>query len=321
VGRLDFPNGKRFAFTVFDDTDDGTVENLTGVYALLESLGMRTTKTIWPVACPEGSPAFWAGATMAIPEYRDFVVDLARRGFEITWHCATMESSLRERTLEGLERYREVFGAYPRIHANHSLNRENIYWGVDRVDSIVWRTALRAALGRKEGWGPNYYGGHVEGSPYWWGDMCAKHFIYARNLTTNDINTARFNPSMPYRDPRRPLVPWWFSASDANDVDEFNELIHPRYQERLEREGGFCIVATHFGKRFTQDGVVNPVTRERLTQLAQRSGWFPTVGELLDWLRERRERSGSDGRLPATEWLRMQWRWGIDRVSTMLRSR
>ena len=73
---------------------------------------------------------------------------------------------------------------------------------------------------------------------------------------------------MPYRDPARPLIPWWFSASDAEGVEEFNELIHPRQQERLHRDGGFCIVATHFGKDFVRDGVVNPVTRARLEELS-----------------------------------------------------
>jgi hypothetical protein len=132
-------------------------------------------------------------------------------------------------------------------------------------------------------------------------------------LTTNDINTAQFNPSTPYRDAARPLVPWWFSSSDADSVEEFNALIHPDHQDKLEREGGFCIVATHFGKGFVQNGVVNSVTRERLTALAQRNGWFPTTGELLDWLRARRaaEPEGN-GRLPRLEWLRMQWRWALD---------
>ena len=81
-----------------DDTDDATVENVQPIYRLLESLGMLTTKTVWPVRCEEGSIAFGAAETLDDPQYRDFVVDLHRRGFEIAFHCATMESSQRERT-------------------------------------------------------------------------------------------------------------------------------------------------------------------------------------------------------------------------------
>ena len=314
---FNFPGGKRFAFTVLDDTDDGTVENLSPVYRLLEQLGMRTTKTVWPVACPEGSRDFAISQTLDDAPYRDFVVDLARRGFELTWHGATMESSPRARTIAALERYQEVFGAPPKIHVNHAANRENVYWGADRLDSKL----LRAALGRVDGWGAGYFAGHLKDSPYWWGDLCERHFVYARNLTTNDINTARFNPSMPYRDPARTLIPWWFSASDADDVDEFNALLSSENQTRLEREGGFCIVATHFGKRFARNGIVDPTTKARLEELTSREGWFPTVSELLDWLRTQRGASADRDRLPRMEWARMQWRWGLDRATRHLRRR
>jgi hypothetical protein len=304
-----FPGGKRFAFTVVDDTDVATLANVKPLYDMLYELGFRTTKTVWPVNCPEGSANFSSSETLEDESYRDFVLELQRRGFEITWHGATMETSPRERTLVALERYHDLFGTYPRIHVNHADNRENIYWGSGRVDSKI----LRMLFGKFASRPAEYFSGHVQGSPHWWGDRCTQHCEYARNLTTNDIDTTKFNPSMPYRDPARPLVPWWFSSSDANSITEFNALIHPRHQERLEQDGGVCIIATHFGKGFVHDGVVDPVTRERLTELAQRSGWFPTTGELLDWLRTRRETAASDdGTLPRTEWLRMQWQWALD---------
>lgn len=296
-----YPDGKRFAFTVMDDTDVATVHNVAPVYVLLEQLGMRATKTVWTMACPEGSKNFSSSQTLDDPEYRNFVVELRRKGFEIAFHGATMESSTRGRTAAGLERFRAVFGAYPRVHANHAFNRENLYWGVERVDHPLLKLLLRKLSGAA----PAEYQGHVEGSPYWWGDLCARHVQYVRNLTFGDINLLRVNPSMPYRDPSRPLVPWWFSASDAEDVEAFERLISPAHQERLEREGGVCIVATHFGKGFVRNGRVAGAFRDRLEMLAQRPGWFPTVGELLDWMRVHRR---SDV-LPAEEWRRMQWTW------------
>lgn len=36
-----WPGRKRFAFTIFDDTDLETVENGPGVYEFLSELGMR----------------------------------------------------------------------------------------------------------------------------------------------------------------------------------------------------------------------------------------------------------------------------------------
>lgn len=306
-----FPDGKRFAFTILDDTDVATVENVKPIYDLLERLGMRTTKTVWPVSAPEGSRNFGTSQTLEDEEYRAFVLGLRRSGFEITWHGATMESSRRERTLAALERFRDVLGAYPRIHVNHASNRDCLYWGSSRVDQPL----LKLLFDRLAEHPAGYFLGHVPQSPFWWGDACARRITYARNLTFNDINTAAINPSMPYADPTRPLVPLWFSASDAEDVDEFNELIHPDHQARLEKDGGFCIVATHLGKRFVENGQVHRVTRERLEELAGRSGWFPTTGELLDWLRAQRR---SDA-LPRDEWRRMQWRWARDLGARKLR--
>ena len=313
IPRVPFPGGARFAFTVMDDTDVATVENVQPVYRLLESLGMRTTKTVWAVRCEEGSENFSLSETMDDPHYRDFVLDLHARGFEIAFHGATMETSRRERTVRALERLGCVLGAPPRVHANHSFNRENLYWGAGRLDD----PALRLLYGTVLRHGAQLYEGHRPGSPYWWGDLCAERIEYVRNLTFSEINLQRINPSMPYRDPSRPYVRWWFSAADAEDVDEFNRLLRPRNQQRLEREGGVCIVATHFGKGFGGDGRAHPETRRLLEQLAARNGWFPPVGELLDWLRAQR----ADERLPAGEWRRMQWRWARDLLLRVVRRR
>jgi hypothetical protein len=299
-----FPDGKQFAFTVMDDTDVATVQNVAPVYAVLDRLGMRATKTVWPLPCPEGSENYGSSQTLADPEYEAFVVSLSKAGFEVAFHGATMESSSRERTVAGLERFRSVVGDYPRVHANHALNRENLYWGPARVDS----GALKRVLARLHGTCPEYYQGHVEASTYWWGDLCARHIQYVRNLTFSEVNVLQVNPSMPYKDPSRPLVPWWFSASDAEDAEAFCRLISPARQRQLEREHGVCIVATHFGKGFVRNGRVLPALTERLEMLAGRPGWFPTVGELLDWMLAQRQDAG----LPAGEWRRMQRRWARD---------
>jgi hypothetical protein len=308
-----FPGGKRFAFTVVDDTDEGTVESVGPVYSLLERLGMRATKTVWPMGCPEGSPMFENAQTLEDVEYRHFVLDLRRRGFEIAFHGATMESSPRERTMAGLERFRAVFGGYPRVYANHGVNRENLYWGTDRVDDRL----LKRFVHRFCGAAPAYYQGHVRNSSYWWGDLCREHVEYVRNLTFSDVNLLRVNPSMPYRDPSRPLVQWWFSSTDAEDADAFHHLISPSRQRRLEREGGVCIVATHFGKGFVKNGQVRRGIQERLEMLARRPGWFPTAGELLDCLRA--QRPALD--LPRREWRRMQWIWARDLSFRKIRER
>ncbi|MBL8984822.1 MAG: hypothetical protein JNJ80_01025 [Gemmatimonadetes bacterium] len=306
-----FPGGARFAFTIMDDTDVATIENVGPVYRLLHQLGFRTTKTVWPVGCPEGSRNFSSSQTLDEPAYVEFVQGLAAQGFEIAFHGATMESSERARTIAALERFRSLFGGPPRVYASHSYNRENLYWGVERLDVPI----LRALYARTNGQPPDWYQGTRPGSPWWWGDVAQETLTYVRNLSFDAINLTPINPSMPYRDPRRPLAPWWFSASDAEDVGEFNRLIDEAAQDRLEREGGVSIVATHLGKGFARDGRVDPTTERLLTRLAAKGGWFVPVGELLDWLRERR----TEEFLPAAEWRAMQWRWARDLVTRRIR--
>ena len=302
-----FPDGKRFAFTIIDDTDVATVDNVAPLYRLLEQLGMRTTKTVWPFSCPEGSRDFASSQTLEDPEYRAFVVDLQRRGFEIASHGATMESSERDRTLGGLEEMRTTFGTYPAVHANHANNRESLYWGSGRVDHPLVRRIYRVILG-----GRDMFEGHVEGSPFWWGDAARAHVRYVRNLTFENLNVASINPTMPYHDSRRPIVHWWFSAADADNCAAFNHLLRPAAQDRLERANGIAIVATHFGKRFATNGRVDPETRRVLESMSRRPGWYVPVGQLLDWLREQGGGGGGGGQLPAAEWRRMQVRWLID---------
>lgn len=309
-GGFGFPDGRRFAFTVFDDTDVSTLENIRPVYDYLTELGMRTTKTVWPLAW-DGRSAFTQSETMQDEPYLEYVQELDARGFEITWHCASMESSKRERSIEGLETFRRLMGYYPRTHANHSYNRENLYWGRDRLDIGLIRRLYSGD--RPE----DHYQGHVEGSEFWWGDLCQKHFDYVRNLTYDDLNLAAINPSMPYRDPNRPLGKMWFSATDGPDVDAFNHAIRSEAQEMLAGPGGFTIVATHFGKGFVRDGELNPDTRRLLAELADRGGWFPTVSELLDHL----VAQGAGREIPRREWSSMQWRWFSERILGRLRAR
>jgi hypothetical protein len=306
-----YPGGARFAFTIFDDTDDATPENVGPVYSLLSELGMRATKTIWPVACPEGSEIFFAGQTLDDSGYPEFIRSLTAAGFELAFHGATMESSRRERVVAALERFREFTGVWPRAHANHGHNRDNLYWGVDRVDLLPVRWFYALTNGNPRNW----FQGHRENSPFWWGDLCQERIDYVRNLTYDEVNLLRINPGMPYRDPRRPLVRWWFSATDAEDCAAFNHLLNEAAQDRLEAEGGVCIVATHLGKRYTRDGRVDPRFETLLRRLAGKQGWFPTVSELLDWLLATKRQDV----LPRNEWRRMQVRWAVDLVRRRLR--
>jgi len=278
--RLEWPEGKRFAFSIVDDTDASTVENTKPVYDLLESCGIRTTKTVWPLGFTR-KPQF-GGGTLEDPDYRAWVLDLQAAGFEIALHGATDHPSTREETRRALDYFREVLGHDPRLHANHFGQAEGMYWGEARLNGLprlVYRTA-NAVLRR----GTRYFG-HVEGSPYFWGDLCRERIEYVRNFSFPGVNTLKADPLMPYHDPRRPYVQFWFSSSQAPGVESFCALLRDEEQDRLVEEGGACIAYTHFGFGFAEDGRLDPRFARVVERLAGLPGWFVPASTLLDHLR------------------------------------
>lgn len=304
---MEFPHGKRFAFSILDDTDDSTVSNIAPLYALLRDVGMRTTKTVWPMACPEGSRLFFAGETLEDPGHLRLAHELADFGFEIASHGATMESSDRARTLRGLEFLKNEFGAYPRLYCNHGYNRENLYWGNKRFQSFLLRPLARFFPGRKS----VTYHGDDDLSPYFWGDRSLAHIQYVRNFTFRRLNMLEVNPEMPYRLRSTGYVNYWFSTSDAPDVRAFNRLLTHERIDELEAQGGVCIISTHLGKGFVQDGKVHRDTESILRYLGKKPGWFVPVSDLLDHLRRVQGRSVELG---AMDCLKLELRYLADKL-------
>ncbi|HUT94390.1 MAG TPA: hypothetical protein VMY37_33330 [Thermoguttaceae bacterium] len=279
---ITWPDGKQFAFSVFDDTDRATLDNVPPVYALLADLGLRTTKSVWPIQ-GSGVPAI-GGATCEDPGYLRWVLDLAEQGFEIGLHNATYHTSSREETLRGLDVFRELFGADPRSLANHAGVREGIYWGANRVSG--WRALAYHAMTRfrRVKWSR----GHVEGDPLFWGDLCRDRVKYVRNFVFREVDTLEACPQMPYRDPARPYVNYWFASSEGANVDSFNRTLCEEHQDRLQRRGGACVMYTHFANGFYEDGRLNRRFRELMERLAAKNGWFVPVSRLLDHILQTR---------------------------------
>jgi glycosyltransferase involved in cell wall biosynthesis len=302
-----FPDNKKFAFTIFDDTDLSTVDNLQPMYRLLADLGMRTTKSVWPLASvPEGK---YSGSSLQDAEYREFILQLRDLGFEIALHNVRNHHACREMVVRGLEEFRKIVGQYPAVHANHSRNAENLYWGAARFHSLKPLYALGSALT-----GARTFRGHLPGGECFWGDLCREHIKYVRNFVFREINLDRVNPTMPYHEPGKPFVNYWFSSCDGADVERFCELLSEENQEKLEREGGVCIVYTHFACGFVENGRVNSRVEELLRALAARGGWFVPVSNLLDHLRSQRS-----NRISRSEILAMESRWARDRVKSAAR--
>ncbi len=302
-----FPDQKTFAFTILDDTDDSTLENVKPVYDCLKANGLRTTKTVWPVDCPEGSKDFFAADTLQRTEYLEFVQHLARDGFEIAFHGATMESSRRARTVAALEFLRDKFGRCPSLSCNHGFNRENLYWGRKRFHTPGLKRL--AGLFLKEA--QSYYVGDDEGSEYFWGDLSKAHVKYVRNFTFDGLNVLEADPYMPYSLAQTPCVNRWFSTADAPDAAAFvRSLSEPRLQA-LERAGGICILSTHLGKGFVKDGRLDPQVEAIFRYLGRRPGWYVPTGSILDFLLAVR---GANGPLGRWQLMKLELRFLLDKL-------
>lgn len=303
-----FPNGANFAFSIFDDADNSSVLTSRPVYDYLAELGLRTTKSVW-VYPPRGR---FSGQTLRDPEYLEMIHKLREKGFEIALHGVGDGEFTRAEILRGLREYQKVLGEYPRLHCNHSMNRDNLYWGAKRFVfpfNVGYHLASRGT----------HFDGENPASSSFWGDAAKEHIEYMRNLTFNTLNLTDVDPRMPYFiRGKSEYSNQWFSSSDGHTVDEFRDLIKPSAVQQLAHSGGVSIVYTHFASGFVDDrGKVDATWAERMRLVADSGGWFVPVGELLDYL-ARQQGTDDPGYLYH---LRTNSRWAVQRVIKRLKYR
>jgi len=278
--KIPWPDNKQFAFTIFDDTDVATLGNIRPFYEFLSSIGLRTTKSVWPLSCKNRNSDFYGSQTLEDPAYCEYIKSLQNRGFEIAYHGARMESSDRETVKKSLLKFKNTLSNYPFSYASHAGNRENIYWGQERFSFTLFKMLYRFLDLSKT----SCFEGEDPTSRFYWGDIAKKHIRYTRSFSFDEINLFNITPLICYLNSRKPLVNFFFISSDADNVEAFNYLLRPKNQKKLENEGGICIISTHIGKGFVKNDDVHPVTQRLIESLSQKNGWFPTVTQLLDFL-------------------------------------
>jgi len=272
-----WPEGRRFAFTVFDDPDAQTLAASEAVYGFLGDLGFRTTKGTWLIEPPERNSH---GDTCEDPGWLAHCRALQARGFEIGYHNGAPGTLPRPEIIRSLDLFRAHFGHDPVSMANH-YNGDAMYWGKARLSGMP--RAIYSAVSRT-----SPFFGHVDGHECFWGDLCRERIGYCRNFVFREINTLKACPHMPYTDPDRHYVRAWYASTEGAQRPAFVRQITEAAQDRLEAEGGACIMYTHFGHGFYEDGRLNPEFTRLMTRLAKKGGWFVPVATLLGHLAQQR---------------------------------
>jgi hypothetical protein len=304
---LQWPDGKRFAFTAVDDTDWTTIANTKPVYDLLADCGLRTTKSVWIFDGRDG--VGYQGQTCQDPDYLAWVLNLQKTGFEISLHNAAPVTSLRMRTCAALGRFREYFGTKRFMHCNHRSCGDNLYWGDERLSGFRRRIYNYATGSRRCG----RFRGHVEGDPVFWGDLCREQVSYVRNFVFTEINTLKACPGMPYHDAAKPFVNQWFASSEGGSLYRFLRTYTRDSIDRLVEEGGLSIAYVHFGSNFVVDGRPHPEFQARMEYLALKGGWFVPASTVLDYLageKKPAERIVSPSTLSSLEYAWLRDRFG-----------
>jgi len=281
---MKWPNNKKFAFTIIDDTDNAVLNNIQPVYDLLKELQIKSTKTVW-VYPPRDDHK---GDCLQDAEYLEFIRNLISEGYEIAMHGVGSGSFSSEEISKGLDEFKQLLGDNPTMHVNHSRNPDNIYWGNRRfVFPLSWLLALSSRR-RK------LYQGEIESSPHFWGDRSKKYIKYQRNHVFNGINTLLYDPIMPTRTKEKNKYSnYWFSSSDGHTLAEFNALMSRKNIDALENSGGCCIVYTHFASGFVKsDGSLDEDFQSAMKYLKSKDGWFVPASEILDHLSNQKKRDG-----------------------------
>ena len=93
---------------------------------------------------------------------------------------------------------------------------------------------------------------------------------------------------MPYIDRNKEKYSnYWFSSTFAPNQWVFNKIVTPEAVDKLEQEGGICILYTHLGY-YMINNQIDPGFIDRIKYISQkRNCWFAPVSTVLDFLRIR----------------------------------
>ena len=306
--KIQWPENRDFAFSIFDDTDSSTIENTKPVYDFLETLGFKTTKSAWVFNPEEGDRAINPGSSIEDREYKNWLLSLKEKGFEIGLHNVASSSSKREKTIAGINRFLETFNYDSIIFANHAGTKDSIYWASSRLTGISKWIYKALTRNRKD----RSFVGHLPDSEYYWADYLKKHVKYIRNFTFDEVNTLKVCPMMPYKNPQTPMANFWFCSCDGHNLSAFTKVLTIEKVDRLIKENGACIMYTHFAKGFVNKyGELDDGFKKIMEYIAGKNGWFVPVSDILNHIDKTR---GKEYNISLQEHNALSRKWLLEKI-------
>jgi hypothetical protein len=304
-----WPDNKKFAFTIIDDTDNSTLENAPLIYDYLISNKVFTTKSVW--VRPGLSDEIYSyvdGETLENTNYFNWVKEIQIKGVEICLHSMSWSSSTREQIISGFSFFEENFGNSKILIQHNDIKvNESIYWGSKRLvfplnlifDCVSWFNP--------KGVNSNIYQGEIEKSIYFWGDICKKKIKYIRNFVFPEINLFNVTRKIFHRRKSTKFVNNWFISTEAPDIESFVKMLTYENIDKLENQNGLCIIYTHFGNGFVKNGILDERFKNVINYLSNKNGWYVPASEILDYLETKNKNNSMltyyEEILLSTKWL------------------
>ena len=304
-----WPNNKTFAFTIIDDTDNSTLDNAPIIYDYLFSKDIITTKSVW--VRKGANDLFYDsvnGSTLEDLNYKKWVESLHKKGFEICLHSTSWSASKRSEVINGINFFENIFGR-SKILVQHNDIKENesLYWGSNRLVfplsyifdfiSLFYRRRINSKI----------YQGHNPKSIFYWGDICLKKIDYVRNLVFPTINLFNITKDVLHIRKSTKYIKSWFISTQAPNLKSFLKIVNKSNIDRLEDENGVCIIYTHFGNGFVNNGELNEDFKNIINYISSKNGWFVPASEILDYIKLKNK--GIINKLSYYEELKLGLKW------------
>lgn len=131
-------------FILTNDPDHETLAIIKPIFKAFNESGIKITTSVFCKMEDDGSDLSrhcWKGETDTLenPKYRDFILEQKEKGHEIAFHGYSQVSNTREKFLEGLEIYKDVFGEYPFTYIEHGGKYGHHKDSECKKETLIWK--------------------------------------------------------------------------------------------------------------------------------------------------------------------------------------